>query len=44
MTDDAMSGTMGRGSAVFTKPLPVADLEIGDVITYPVPTPWATSS
>lgn len=38
VTDDAMSGTMERGSAVFAKPLSVVDLEVGDVITYPVPT------
>lgn len=37
VSDDAMSGTMERGSAVFSKSLPVADLEIGDVITYPSP-------
>jgi len=37
VTDDAMSGTLERGSVVFVKPLPVADLEIGDVITYPHP-------
>lgn len=28
---------MKRGSVVFTKPRLVADLEIGDVITYPLP-------
>lgn len=38
VTDDAMSGTMKRGAAVFSEPMPAADLEIGDVITYPVPT------
>lgn len=37
MADDAMSGSMGRGSVVFTKPCPVADLAIGDVITYRLP-------
>lgn len=37
VSDDAMSGTMGRGSVVFTRPLLTADLEIGDVITYPRP-------
>jgi signal peptidase len=37
VTDDAMSGTMERGSVVFAKPRPVADLEVGDVITYPNP-------
>lgn len=38
VTDDAMSGTMDRGSVVFAKSQPVADLEIGDVIVYPHPT------
>ena len=37
VTDDAMSGTIERGSVVFAKARPVADLEIGDVITYPHP-------
>ena len=37
VTDDAMSGTLERGSVVFARPRPVADLEIGDVITYPHP-------
>lgn len=37
VTDDAMSGTMGRGSVVFAESLPVADLEIGDVVIYPHP-------
>lgn len=37
MTDDSMSGSMGRGSVVFTKPRPVMDLEVGDVITYRLP-------
>lgn len=37
ITDDAMSGTMERGSAVFAKSQPVGDLEIGDVISYRVP-------
>jgi signal peptidase len=37
VTDDAMSGTMQRGSVVFAKSLPVADLEIGDVVIYPHP-------
>ena len=35
VTDDAMAGTIEKGSAVITEPVPVADLEIGDVITYP---------
>lgn len=38
VTDDAMSGSMKRGAAVFSEPMPAVDLEIGDVITYPVPT------
>ncbi len=37
VTDDAMSGTVERGSAVFARSLPVADLRVGDVITYPHP-------
>lgn len=37
VTDDDMAGTIDRGSAVFAKPRPVADLKVGDVITYPVP-------
>lgn len=37
MTDDSMSGSMGRGSVVFTKPRLVMDLEVGDVITYRLP-------
>jgi signal peptidase I len=37
VTDDAMGGTMERGSLVFAKSLPVADLEIGDVVIYPHP-------
>ncbi|UUZ60140.1 hypothetical protein [Nocardioides sp. B-3] len=38
VTDDAMSGTMERGSVVFAKSQPVGDLEVGDIITYRVPT------
>jgi signal peptidase I len=37
VTDDAMSGTIDRGSLVFAKSLPVVDLEVGDVITYAHP-------
>lgn len=33
-----MGGSINRGSVVFTRPLLVADLEIGDVVTYPDPT------
>ncbi|MCW2832295.1 MAG: signal peptidase [Nocardioides sp.] len=35
VTDDAMSGTIGKGSAVVVESVPVADLELGDIITYP---------
>ncbi len=35
--DDAMSGTLERGSVVFTESRPVPDLEIGDIITYAHP-------
>jgi hypothetical protein len=38
VTDDAMSGWMERGAAVYSEPMPAADLKVGDVITYPVPT------
>lgn len=37
VTDDAMSGTLERGSVVFAKSQPVGDLEVGDIITYRVP-------
>jgi signal peptidase len=35
--DDSMSGSIGRGSVVFERLVPVSDLEVGDVITYPRP-------
>jgi signal peptidase I len=34
ITGGSMSGTIERGSVVFEKPVPVADLVVGDVITY----------
>ncbi len=34
VTDDAMSGTIDKGSAVVVESVPVADLELGDIITY----------
>ncbi|HET6624970.1 MAG TPA: signal peptidase I [Nocardioidaceae bacterium] len=34
---DSMSGTFDRGSVAFEKPVPVGDLEVGDVITYMPP-------
>ena len=37
VTDDAMSGTMDKGSAVIVDSMPVADLQVGDVIIYPSP-------
>jgi signal peptidase len=39
VTDNAMSGTMGKGSAVIVESVPVADLELGDIITYPTLSP-----
>lgn len=35
VNDDAMNGTIDRGSAVVVESVPVADLELGDIITYP---------
>lgn len=32
--DRAMSGTMGHGALAFQRSVPVADLAVGDVITY----------
>ena len=37
ITGDSMSGTIGRGAIVYAKPVPVADLHVGDVITYEPP-------
>jgi hypothetical protein len=37
INDDAMSGTMDRGSVVYARSRPVADLAIGDVIVFPHP-------
>lgn len=34
ITGGSMTGTFDKGSVVFEKPVPVEDLEIGDVITY----------
>lgn len=33
----SMTGTYDKGSLVFDKPVPVADLRVGDVITYQPP-------
>lgn len=37
MTGDSMSGSIGRGSIVFERTVPVSDLRPGDVITYRSP-------
>ena len=37
ITGGSMSGTFEKGSIAFEKPVPVADLEVGDVITYQPP-------
>lgn len=38
VTNDSMSGALDRGSVVFERRVPVSDLRVGDVITYPRPT------
>ncbi|MEO5664973.1 MAG: hypothetical protein ABIR39_17045 [Nocardioides sp.] len=40
ITDDAMSGTYEPGAVVFAKSQLVVDLEVGDVITYAVPSDY----
>ena len=37
MTGDSMAGSIGRGSIVFERVVPVSDLRPGDVITYDPP-------
>jgi signal peptidase len=37
ITSGSMTGTYDRGSVVFDKVVPVADLEVGDAITYTPP-------
>jgi signal peptidase len=37
ITGGSMEGTIDRGSIVFDKPVPPADLKVGDVITYTPP-------
>lgn len=37
ITGGSMSGTIEKGSVVFSKNTPAADLEVGDVITYQPP-------
>lgn len=44
ITGGSMEPTIHRGSVVFEKPTPVADLEVGDVITYLPPAGSGTTS
>ena len=37
ITGGSMTGTYDKGSVVFEKPVPVGDLQVGDVITYMPP-------
>jgi len=37
ITGDSMGQTIGRGSIVFARPVPVDSLRLGDVITYTPP-------
>ncbi|HEX2085516.1 MAG TPA: signal peptidase I, partial [Solirubrobacteraceae bacterium] len=37
ITGGSMGGTIERGSVAWAKPVPVADLRVGDVITYDPP-------
>jgi signal peptidase I len=37
ITGSSMQGAYDRGSIVFDKPVPVSELEVGDVITYTPP-------
>ena len=37
ITGGSMTGTYDKGSVVFEKPVPTADLRVGDVITYMPP-------
>jgi signal peptidase len=37
VTDRSMDGSLGRGSVVLAREVPPADLEVGDVITFPLP-------
>ncbi len=42
VSDDAMGSTMRNGSAVIVDSVPVADLKVGDVITYASPVAGGT--
>lgn len=37
VTGSSMDGELGRGSVAFERVVPVSDLRVGDVITYPQP-------
>jgi len=37
ITGNSMSGSIDRGSVAFERVVPVSDLQVGDVITYPRP-------
>lgn len=37
LVSGSMTGTYDRGSVVYAKPVPVGDLQVGDVITYAPP-------
>jgi signal peptidase I len=37
ITGGSMGGTIEKGSVIWAKPVPVADLRVGDVITYTPP-------
>ena len=37
MTGSSMEGAIGRGSIAFERVVPVSDLRVGDVVTYPHP-------
>lgn len=37
VTGDSMGGTIGRGSIVYARAVPVEELRVGDVITYTPP-------
>ena len=44
ITGGSMAGTLDRGSIAFDRPVPVADLRVGDVITYRPPPGTASSA
>lgn len=37
VSTDSMGGDLGRGTMVFEQRVPIADLAVGDVVTYPDP-------